>query len=204
MRKGRITYSMLGSILIFAKTHEDKLALAKKIIGLDKMTFTDEACENMKIGVEYEDLIRQEVSKTVGMKVYEAGFCIYRENPIFGGSPDGVFEDGSILEIKITSKENPKYACSDYSEIPLWYRYQMLGNMFTMDSSNCIYSSYSRADGSIYIRHYPYDHNKWMNECYIPCNIFHRDYIMPLLKNYNLLNPYETYCLMIQNENNKK
>lgn len=190
--------SSLANFLIFAKTHEEKVAVARRMVGLDNYEFPDEAIDNMKIGVEYEDLIRQTYSKSVGMKVYEAGFCIYRDNPIFGGSPDGIFQNRDILEIKITSKDTPQISFSNYDEIPKYYQWQMLGNMFIMDSERCHYAAYSRESGNIYSRIFPYNHSQWMNEVYIPACIFHKEYIMPLLIEYNLPTPYETYIDMIE------
>lgn len=193
LRKGRITMSTLGSFIIFAKTHEDKVRVAEEMLGLRKKDFSDEAKTNMDVGIVYEDLVRQEYASTVGMKVYEVGFYIFRENPIFAGSADGVFENGDLLEIKITTKDNPSHSVSDYSEIPLWYYWQMQGNMFISDSPKCHFVSYSRKSGEFYSRIIPYNHERWINECYIPGMEFYEEYIMPLLKQNSMEDPFESY-----------
>lgn len=193
LRKGRITMSALGSFIIFAKTREDKVRVAREILGLRKKDFSDEANANMEVGIVYEDLVRQEYARRIGMKVYEVGFCIFRENPIFGGSADGVFENGDLLEIKITSKDTPTHSVANYSEIPIWYFYQIQGNMFIMDSPRCHFVSYSRDTAEMYTRIIPYNHDRWINECYIPAMEFHAEYIMPLLKEHSIPDPFETY-----------
>ena len=195
MRKGRITMSSLASFLIFAKTEDEKITAARIICGLEKKIFTEEQQQNMAIGKEYEDLVRQEYSNSVGMKIYETGICIFKENSAFGGSPDGVLENGDLIEIKITNKEIPTHIMSDYSEIPIWYYWQMQGCMFVMDAPRCHYVSYSRLDKKTYTRIIPYNNDRWINEVYIPACYFHRNYVMPLLKTNNLPDPYETYKL---------
>lgn len=204
MRKGRITMSALASFLIFAKTEEDKWKAARVICGLEKIEFTDLQKENMAIGNKYEDNVRKEYSKSVGMEVYEAGFCVFRENPIFGASSDGLFENGDLLEIKITNNDNPTTIYENYDEIPIYYYYQMQGNMFITDAKRCHYAAYSRKSGNIYSRVIPYNHERFINEVYIPSCIFHRDYIMPILLNKSLPTPYDTYKLILTEESKVK
>ena len=182
MRKGRITMSALASFLIFAKTEEAKIKAARIIAGLDKPIFTKEALDRMKIGTDYEDDVRKYYCDKIGKRVYSVGFCVFRENPIFGGSPDGILEDGSILEIKITNKPTPTLSKPDFSEIPLWYYWQCQGNMFVTNASCCHFVSFSRLDGLLYTRIIPYNHDRWINEVYIPAMIFYRDYVMQFLK----------------------
>lgn len=204
LRKGRITMSVLGSFLIFAKTHEDKIKLAREIIGLDAKQFTEEAISNMSIGTDYEDLVRQEYARKIGMRVYELGFCILRENPIFGGSADGIFENGDLLEVKITTKDIPTHFVTDYSEIPLWYYWQMQGNMFIADSPRCHFVSYSRSSGEMYTRIIPYNHERWINECYTPSLKFYHEYIAPLLEEHSIPDPFETYKCLIDEERRRR
>lgn len=198
LRKSRITMSMLGTILIFSKTEEEKWRTARIICGLEKPIFSKESEENMKIGVDYEDDVRKEYSKIINMKIYEVGFCIF-ENPIFGGSLDGLIENGDILEIKISKNEIPEKQCDDYSEIPIYYLWQMWGNMFITDASNCHYVMYSRASKKLYCRLVPYIHVRWINECYIPLCSFYENYVIPIIKANSLPNLYDEYQLMRKN-----
>mgnify|MGYP001312348496 CR=1 FL=1 len=193
IRRCRIASSRTGKIVLFSKTEEEKVKTARIICGLEKEVFSDEAKDRMNVGVEYESTIRDSYTKTTGMKIFETGTCIFRQNPIFSGSPDGVFENGDVLEIKITEKELPDFYCSDYSEIPLWYYYQMQSNMFILDSTKCHYVCYSRSSGKMYTRIIPYDHERYINEVYIPCCIFYRDYIKPLIEQYCLKSPHQDY-----------
>lgn len=198
----RITMSKLAKILLFSKTEDEKIRTARIICGLEQEIFTEEAKSRMNVGVEYEADVRDAYTKTTGMNVFETGTCIFRENPIFSGSPDGVFENGDVLEIKITTNDLPSYYCSDYSEIPLWYYYQMQGNMFILDSTQCHYVCYSRISGKMYTRIIPYDHDRFVNEVYVPCCQFYKQYMKPLIEEHGLKSPYDDYIERVNPEKN--
>ena len=210
LRKGRITSTAIGKITKFAKTEDEKWKLARIIIGVEEEEFTDEAKERMKIGVEYEDCIRKVYSEQINMKVHQTGICIFKSNPILSCSPDGIFEDGTILEIKTTEKPTPEYQCQDFSEIPIWYYYQIQCAMFILDSPFCHFISYSRTSEKLYCRIVPYNHERFINECYIPICEYHRDYVMPVLKHYQISDPYVLFAALcekfekIEKEENKK
>lgn len=195
IRKGRITMSSLGRILLFCKTEEEKHKYARIIARLEKEEFTEEALARMKIGVDYEETVRDSYSKHIQQHIYTTGTCIFRENPIFSGSVDGIIENGDIIEIKIIEGDIPSFSCDDYSEIPLWYQYQMLGNMFITDSTMCHYVCYSRRSGKYYVRHFPYDHDRFINECYIPLCRYYKKYVLPVLLESGIRTPNEDYEL---------
>lgn len=195
IRKGRITMSMVGKIILFLKTEEEKQNYARIIARIDKEIFTEEAIERMKVGIDYEDAVRESYSNHIRQHIFTTGTCIFRENPIFSGSVDGILENGDIIEIKITEKDLPSFACDDYSEIPLWYQYQMLGNMFITDSLVCHYICFSRKSGTYYVRLFPYNHDRFINECYIPLCKYYKKYVLPLLIEQGIQTPYGDYEL---------
>jgi hypothetical protein len=192
MKKGRITLSTIGN-LIFCKTEESKQQYARIIAGIEKPEFTEEQLENMKIGRDFESPLRDEYSKDIGMKIYELNICIFKQNPIFSASIDGILENGDLVEFKVTNKQTPDFSYDDFSEIPLWYYWQMQGYMFILNRPRCHYVSYSRLDNKKYVRIVPYNHDRWINEVYIPASLFHRDYVMPILEKEKIPTPYETF-----------
>lgn len=192
-RIGRIGMSRLGNILIFCKTEEQKIRYANIICGLIHEEFTEEAKERMRIGLEFEDVVRQSYANQIGQKILTISSCIFRENPIFSGSVDGILENGDLIEIKIIEKDIPEFYSSDFSEIPLWYYYQVQGNMFITDSTRCHFVCYSRKSGKMYVRIVPYNHERFINEVYIPCCKYHKKYVMPLLIKNGIKTPYEDY-----------
>lgn len=198
--KGRITMSRLGSILIFSKTEEERIQLAKYIVGLEKQEFTEEAKRRMSIGTGYEDFIREKYSEMISSEIHTTGFCLFRENPIFGASPDGILDNGELVEFKITEKPTPTHMADDYAEIPTWYYWQMQGCMFVMNSPATHFVSYSRLDNQIYSRKVPYNHERWINEVYIPVCNYWKTYVKPLLEQHNMINPFAGYQNLLRYE----
>ena len=188
----RITASQLG-FLIFCNTEEEKIQAARYMLGLDKKTFTQEQTDNMNIGTEYEDTLRQNYSSKIGQTIYETGFFINRRFPFLGGSPDGVLQNGDIVEFKITSKDVPKNYTDDFSEIPRYYLYQMYLNMYNIGSHNCHYVAYSRKSGEIYQRIVPFDYDRFRNEILIPCINFYNNYMIPFMEENKIQCLYENF-----------
>lgn len=190
--RNRITASKLG-FLAFAKTEEQKQQAARQMLGLERVVFTEEQMQNMKIGTDYEDTVRQYISKTHNMKIYQLGIFINRQYPFLAGSPDGIMEDGTIIEIKISSKDVPDSYTDDFSEIPIYYLYQMYLNMYNINSKNCLYIMYSRKSGNLYTRLVPFNYLRFVREILIPSINFYNDYIVPLIEENNLESPSENF-----------
>jgi putative phage-type endonuclease len=179
-RIGLITGTRTSSLSYFIKTHEEKIELAKKILGIIPDVIKEEHKEKVEFGSKYEDTIRKEFEKITGLKVYQLGVCKIIEEPtIFGASVDGILEDGSILEIKTTSRETPTVQYENYAEIPLYYQYQMQQSMAVVQAHQCHYISYSRTDDSLYYRIVKFDEKIWnfLRENGLS---FYNEYIVPL------------------------
>lgn len=191
-RIGRITSSMAGSILLFAKTEEEKHRLGNIICGLEENIFTKEEIEKMEIGSVYESNVRKVYEKKINQKIFEVGTSILRENPNFSGSVDGVLENGFLLEIKITEKDFPLFYFSNHKEIPLWYIYQMQMNMFITGSEKCHYVCYHRNDQKLYTKIINFDQDI-IDDIYPRLINFHSEYVMPKLIKHNIKTPLEKY-----------
>ena len=105
MRKGRITMSNLGKIVGHAPyctlSHED---LGKCFRGLLKEDFSDDAKKRMDLGNQYEPLVRDALAQKLGVEIKETGFAIWKKDPRFGASLDGIISDDVGIEIKCPAK----------------------------------------------------------------------------------------------------
>jgi hypothetical protein len=105
LRIGSLSASKITSLIgdsPFSKSPEES---ALECLGLTKPIFTKEAQARMKIGTDNEGLVREWYSKRIGIPIRELGLAIWKENPIFRSSLDGIYTIGDQnvgLEIKIT------------------------------------------------------------------------------------------------------
>ena len=182
----RITASKLG-FLIFSKTHEQKLKSANQILGLEKIEFTKEQIRNMKVGVEFEDTVRQYYCKKNNLNVRQVGFYISKKYPFLGGSPDGILDNGDIIEIKISSKNVPETYSDDFCEIYTPYLYQMMLNCYLTNANNCHFIFYSRESGKLYTRIIPFNKTFFVNTILLPCIEFYNDYLIDLALENNII-----------------
>lgn len=181
LRIGFITMSALGSIFIFSRSEFDKRKRARILCGIEEETFTPEVLAIMKYGTEMENEIRQKYSERIGIPIHEVGLCISNEDPLFRGSPDGIIENGDLLEIKTTSKKSPTTYSENFSEIPPWHMWQMQGNMFITGAENCHYVCYSKTDNQKYYRIIPYKEEIW-NPIMEKSIIYFNKYMKPLVE----------------------
>lgn len=195
MKRGRMKLSTMSNF-IYCKTEDDWQEFARITAGIEDPVFTEAAKANMQVGKDFEAPLRAEYAKDIGMKIYEMNICIFRLNPIFSASVDGILENGDLVEFKITNKPTPEYSHDDFSEIPLGYYWQMQGYMCIMNRPRCHYVAYSRLDNKKYVRIVPYNHERFIKEVYSPACKFHRDYVMPILLKEKKPTPYDTYKLI--------
>jgi hypothetical protein len=185
--------SRIGQVLKYAKTHEDKTKLARVICGVQEDVFTDEARDRMAVGSEYESVVRDWYADQVQEDIQETGLWIYGDNPVFGGSPDGLLGEDDIIEIKIIERDIPTKYSVDYSEIPISHYWQMQGNMFILNKKNCDYVVFSRLSGRVYIRKIPLDKAVFEKTIVPGCMEFYEEYMVPVIREYGLMDPYQDY-----------
>lgn len=161
-RVGKITGSVIGSLMNYCKTEEKKNEQADIICGLKKVVFSPESMEKVAFGTRNEDLIRQDFEEQFDHVVIELGLCnLIEDVMIFGTSVDGVLENKELLEIKTTSKEHPLKKYPDFSEINEGHMYQMQNGMAILGAKYCHYYSYSRVSKTTYHRKVPFIPKIW-------------------------------------------
>ena len=104
MRGNMLTASDLAAALgcNFFK-HPETLILEK--CGLMKKF---EGNEHTERGIRLEPFVRDLYEKKCDKKVHEFGLLVHQEHKWLGGSPDGITEDGILIEIKCPKKISSK------------------------------------------------------------------------------------------------
>ena len=126
LREDRLTASDLHDAI------KNPIGLArKKIKGI---TFNSSGVPALKWGTMYEPMATRIYSNMTQKEVFEFGLIINDNIKHFGASPDGITEDGVMIEIKCPIKR--KIIDGD---IPEKYYYQIQGQLAVCNLTNCDY-----------------------------------------------------------------
>lgn len=179
MRKGRITMSNLGKIVGHAPyctlSHED---LGKCFRGLLKEDFSDDAKKRMDLGNQYEPLVRDALAQKLGVEIKETGFAIWKKDPRFGASLDGIISDDVGIEIKCPAKmygpikkflERREKGEAKEDEIGhIWKSQydQIIGNGVITGRKWMIFCVYSIEEKKMFYQKVKVDYDYWHNFLY--------------------------------------
>lgn len=94
-----------------------------------------EGNEHTERGVRLEPLVREMYEKTTNTKVHEFGLLVHPTYKWLGGSPDGITEDGVLIEIKCPKKISNK--------VPEYYMPQIQLLLEIIDIEECDFIQYS-------------------------------------------------------------
>ncbi len=126
LREDRLTASDLYDAI------KNPISLArKKVKGT---TFNSSGVPALKWGTMYEPMATRIYATMIGKEVFEFGLIINDEIKHFGASPDGITEDGTMIEIKCPIKRK----IID-GQIPDKYYYQIQGQLAVCNLKNCDY-----------------------------------------------------------------
>ena len=95
-RKERLTASDIGSVLGDSPYNKPKDILLKKC-GYEKPFYINEPCAH---GIKYEPVATEIYETRNGVDVHEFGCLAHPDYDFIGASPDGICENGIMLEIK--------------------------------------------------------------------------------------------------------
>lgn len=191
MRKGRITMSNIGKIVGHAPyctlSHED---LGKCFRGLLKEDFSDEAKKRMDLGNQYEPLVRDALAKKLGVEIKETGFAIWKKDPRFGASLDGIINDDVGIEIKCPAKmygpiknflERREKGEAKEDEIEhIWKSQydQIIGNGVITGRKWMIFCVYSIEEKKMFYQKVKVDYDYWHNFLYPKACEFYDKYMV--------------------------
>ncbi|SNW63049.1 Cas4-domain exonuclease [Orpheovirus IHUMI-LCC2] len=155
--------------------------LALELLGLECREYTEQNLENMKQGVEHEDIIAEKYCKTYQAKVEKIGLVIPKFDTRIGGSIDRVVvekngekRDDLIAEIKCTKYMYPAlkkrrdlkrkgHVFDKYDHAHIWDNHyvQMQSYMKILGKKNCDYVVYGRDDHDLYCETIPFNEDYW-------------------------------------------
>jgi len=126
LRENKLTASDLYDAI------KNPLSLAKR--KLKGITYNSSAIPALKWGTMFEPMATRIYSTMTKKDVYEFGLIINDNIEHFGASPDGITEDGVMIEIKCPFKR--KIIDGD---IPEKYYYQIQGQLAVCNLNDCDY-----------------------------------------------------------------
>lgn len=200
LRKGRITASNLGKIMGIMNVcerapyceDEKPETLASNLVGKTKEKHTEEAMKRMKLGNDFEPIIRDYLCKYLKCEIKETGFAVYKNDKRFGASLDGIIDDDTGIEIKCPQRmykpllrymdrKDEDKKDDDYSHIWKSHYYQMLMNGVVTGRKNMIYAVYGIEDEEIFIQNVKVNYDEWEKEVYPKAVEFYEKYMAPIM-----------------------
>jgi len=133
MRENMITASSFAQGLDKAKFGTQKEFLLNKCYPGYAKTL-DHWCPPLKWGIMYEPVAIDIYQKRNHVKLHEFGLLKHEKIEYFGASPDGITEDGIMLEIKCPFRRKIVEG-----EFPIQYFYQMQGQLDVCKLEECDY-----------------------------------------------------------------
>jgi len=111
--------------------------------------------ENTARGIRLEPIVRDMYDAKYNTKTHEIGLLVHPEYQWLGGSPDGVTNEGILIEIKCPKKLCPK--------IPEYYYPQVQLLMEIMDLEECDFVQYCEEKDSMTVLRVPRS-REWFRE----------------------------------------
>ncbi|XP_076237868.1 uncharacterized protein LOC143181370 [Calliopsis andreniformis] len=148
----------------------------------------------IEYGQECEKMAREELSKNTGLQIEECGLFIDASIPFLGASPDGVFDEEGIVEIKCPkTAENlsPEEAIKTVATV--WrifqdemgtamnknhhYYYQVHGELHITDRKYCLFCLWTRR--GFKCRRIDKDDNFWKSNMELQLIQFYMECMLP-------------------------
>jgi putative phage-type endonuclease len=130
-RQSMVTASDLAQALGKGKFGTQKEFIVKKC-GYVQETF-DASCPPLRHGIMFEPVACELYSRRNGVVVHEFGLLRHPRCPYFGASPDGITEQGIMLEIKCPWRRQIT------GTVPEQYYHQMQGQLDVCDLDECAF-----------------------------------------------------------------
>lgn len=158
LRCGRVTGTRFKSLMAgeTTATYKDLITqLACEIItGQQEDAYVS---ADMERGTMLEPVAREAYEMEFGQEVKQVGFITPDDSEFaewVGISPDGMLQDGGLLEIKCPKyKTHLEYIEAD--KLPSEYRYQVQGQLFVTEAPYCDFMSYAVNMKPFIVRVYP-------------------------------------------------
>lgn len=153
LRTSRITSSRFGEICKATEKKNINLLLASLI---SPKHFTSQATTH---GTVHELTAKRKYESLYGVSVNDSGLCVSPTHPYLGASPDGLVDDGLVIEIKCPFKTRnckivpgtPPFLVDDGLKKTHDYYYQVQGQMFCTGRTEAHFCVYTFADFKVFV-----------------------------------------------------
>lgn len=133
MRRNMITASDFAQALGEGKFGTQRQLIEKKCLPRENETMISKSNPFFKWGIMFEPVACDIYSKMHDTYVHEFGLLKHPVHDFFGASPDGITDDGVMVEIKCPFKRKLT------GDIPLQYYYQIQGQLDVCGLQECDY-----------------------------------------------------------------
>lgn len=189
LRKGIISGSRISKIA--GRSFEiDPKEEAEIILGYKNSNFSDESKRKMNLGVKNEPKVREWFAKNVvKTEIKETGLAIWKENNLFGASPDGEFiKDGNDYGIEIKCPEDmykgiiKKLEGDEENYIFNSHYDQMMTEGTILNKKFIFYIVHSINSGDIFYDEIEVNQDHFKEVLVPPCLEFYEKYMKPLIQ----------------------
>jgi hypothetical protein len=192
MRKGKITMSNIGKVVDHAPYYKGtKEELALELTGKLKINYSPTSLKRMNKGTKYEPRVRDLLAKKLGCKISETGFAVWKKDPRFGASLDGIIDEDHGIEIKCPARmygpilnymRKDEQDPDDVSHIWKSQYDQVIGNGVITGRKWMFFCVYGIEDKLMFVQKVKVDYKYWEKELYRPSVKFYETYMEPIMK----------------------
>lgn len=139
MRKNKITASMIAPLLGVGRYGSRREVIGEKS-GCLQRDFQGNFFTNW--GTDFEDEATKLYQKLFNIKVFEFSLIEHPKYPFLGASPDGITNDGTMLEIKCPPRRAITGIVPDYYNCQIQLQLEVC-NLEVCDFLECLFTKYS-------------------------------------------------------------
>lgn len=140
-RLGKITGSQFQKVKPATQTADTYLDMlvAEWLTGQPQDEVT---ASSLEWGIAHEQAAILEYAKATGFKVEKAGFFQLKDSQLIGCTPDGLVENGGVLEVKCPKNTTNHAKTVRSKQVPAQYIDQVLGHILITGRDWCDFVSY--------------------------------------------------------------
>lgn len=202
-RMCRITGSKIGGLVGHSR-FTDSVKAARQMTGIFRATYNYSAKDLMQNGIIAEPHVRKWYSMKIEKEIHEMGLAVPKWDTRFGSSVDGIIDSNNICEIKVPGKmyaplkehrnklsEGVKFGRYYHSHIWENHYDQMQLGMAVTGAKKCHYVVYLPSENNldipsdVYCEIVEFNIDYW-NELYEDAIKAYDNYVIPLMKEYNI------------------
>lgn len=199
LRLGSINSSQISNYSGRSQYQNSPKTNAEIICGISNKSYSLEQQKSLEIGIVCEKFLRMWYEKQIGQKIFEIGLGIWKIDPIFRGSLDGIINNEICVEFKIP-KYMPKKLINHAIDVQNGIEFdkfyhdhikndnydQMQANMVIHNMKFCDYIVYSYEEKLLYFERIPLNEKHFYEILYPKSKEFYNNSVIPLMEILNI------------------